>query len=807
MRPVLWFTAACALAALAWYTAEPASWTNGSLFRGQRTDYYNLLVDGFQAGHLYMNAEVHPGRLDPDVQVRMRSPYLMDASEYQGRYYLYFGVVPAVLVLWPYAALTGHDLNEGVAVFIAVALGFLLTVRLYAAARSRYFPNAPVWADLIAGLLLAFGPCTPSLLLAGGMYEIAIAYAYLFASALFGCLYGALHSDRPGRWLAAASLCFGLSVGCRPTFLLLGPVIAATAAMVAWPDRRSLGRCGRLAAAVLLPAAIIGLGLMAYNYSRFGDPLEFGLKYQVNALQGTGKPLASADFILINLAWYYFTPPVLSPYFPYVFPLDTSNAPAHYFGWEPIHGQWLVMLLILGLAIGAALRRRQSNLRMPRPLFCFLAVLVAAFATMALATSAFGIRSNRYMVDFNGALILLVVLLGGWLLAARANSRPIRIWRGGLALLSILAVLHNAGLALQLLDKLKHTRVESYRSLSYYGNMPAAWLTRLGWLEYGPVRFTVVFAPPPHPVYEPLIATGSPNYKDVLFAAQYPGGWADFVAYHEDYGGARSALIPIKYGHPYVFEIDLGSLYPPLDAGYFPGWADAPRELLKTFLRVSMDGQEIIRTRQDAHDAPPRRLEFGRTTGRRFQPFSGKITDVQRLPPRTAADLLRLEEPGVWRFEIAVPREGTHPLLGAGTQGAGNLLFVVPTGSTFRFGLDCWSYGAWYSEPLPRANDRTHIVEVFVGAQAQRRFQGEPGTFDPVRLAAAADRLQVWVDGQRVWSVTVPAHRDTFGLVNKGTNTQGFSTAQSSYGGVFKTLPLSADEVREAIQRNLAAGP
>lgn len=807
MRPILWLTTACGLAVMAWYTADPADWAKGNLFLGQRNDYYNLLVDGFQAGHLHMMAEMHPGRLDPDVQVRMRSPYLMDASEYQGRYYLYFGVVPAVLVMWPYAALTGHDLDEGVVVFLAVALGFLITVRLYAAARSRHFPTAPPWTDVIAGLLLAFGPCTLSLLLAGGMYEIAIAYGYLFVSGLLACLYAALHSSRPGRWLAAASLCFGLSVGCRPTFLLLGPIVTAAGVMVAWPERRDRGRCWRLTAAVLLPAAVIGLGLMAYNFGRFGDPLEFGLKYQVNALQGTGKPLASADFVPLNLGWYYLTPPVLSPYFPYVFPLDTSNAPAHYFGWEPIHGQWLVTLLVIGLAIAATVRRWRTPARVPSPLFRYLLLVAATFAIMAIVTSTFGIRSNRYMVDFHAALILLAVLLGGWLLTANLPRWPIRIARGTLALLAILAVLQNAGLALQLLDKFKNIRVESYRSLAHLGNRPAAWLARLGWITYGPVRFTVVFSPPPNPVYEPLIATGSPNYKDVLYAAQYPGGWADFVAYHEDFGGARSPLIPIKYGHPYVFEIDLGSLYPPEDADYFPGWGEAPRELLKTFLRVNMDGREIIRTRQDAHDSPPHALEFGQTTGRRFQPFSGQITDVQRLPPRTVADLLRLEEPGVWRFEIAVPREGSHPLLGAGTQGAGNLLFVVPSGSTYRFGLDCWSYGAWYSDPLPRAEDRLHIVEVFVGAQAQRRFQGEPNAFDAARLAVLAERLHVWVDGKHVWTATVPAHRDTFGLVNKGTNTQGFSTAQTSYGGAFKALPLTAEEIHEAIQRNLTVEP
>src|SRR6476620_10527970 len=62
---------------------------------GQKNDYYNLLVDGFQEGHLYMKAEPDPRLLALPPEKRPgNAPFMLDASLYRDHYYLYFGVVP-----------------------------------------------------------------------------------------------------------------------------------------------------------------------------------------------------------------------------------------------------------------------------------------------------------------------------------------------------------------------------------------------------------------------------------------------------------------------------------------------------------------------------------------------------------------------------------------------------------------------------------------------------------------------------------------------------------------------------------------
>jgi hypothetical protein len=74
--------------------------------------YYNLLVQGFSAGQLGVKEEVPPGLAelaDPyDLSTYVRTSGLLDLSYYKNRLYLYFGVTPALILFWPYAALTGH---------------------------------------------------------------------------------------------------------------------------------------------------------------------------------------------------------------------------------------------------------------------------------------------------------------------------------------------------------------------------------------------------------------------------------------------------------------------------------------------------------------------------------------------------------------------------------------------------------------------------------------------------------------------------------------------------------------------------
>src|SRR5579862_3283427 len=99
---------------------------------------YNLLVQGFRAGELNLKKDVPPGlaQLSEPYNPTANAPYrlapywLHDLSFYKGRLYLYFGITPALLLFWPFVALTGHYLLQRQAVAIFCVIGFLTSVGL-----------------------------------------------------------------------------------------------------------------------------------------------------------------------------------------------------------------------------------------------------------------------------------------------------------------------------------------------------------------------------------------------------------------------------------------------------------------------------------------------------------------------------------------------------------------------------------------------------------------------------------------------------------------------------------------------------
>ena len=118
-----------------------------SLISKPAESYYNLLVQGFRSGHLSLKKEVPTGltRLanpyDPDANSHYQDLRygLRDMSYYKDRLYLYFGVTPALILFWPFVALTGHYLSDRLAVTIFCAIGILASVGLLRALWRRYF--------------------------------------------------------------------------------------------------------------------------------------------------------------------------------------------------------------------------------------------------------------------------------------------------------------------------------------------------------------------------------------------------------------------------------------------------------------------------------------------------------------------------------------------------------------------------------------------------------------------------------------------------------------------------------------------
>jgi tetratricopeptide (TPR) repeat protein len=376
--------------------------------------YYNELVEGFQAGQLNLPVDVPAGlaHLANPYDPAANAPYrtaesgLYDLSYYKGKLYLYFGVTPALLLFWPFAALTGHYLYDGQAVLIFCTLGFLGSVGILGALWRRYFPDVSIWVVATGALALGLATGMPMLLARSSVYEVAISCAYMLTMLALGAIYCALHEpDRRRLWAAAASVAYGLALGARPT-LVFGAIILLAPVVWQWRERRTVWP---VLLAATAPITLVGFGLMLYNARRFDNPFEFGIHYQLLADRRAPQQFFSLRYLWFNFRVYFVEPVRWHGHFPFVRDIAVPRLPAGHGAVESPFGILSnIPVVWLALALPLAWRGRTGESR--SLLHGFIAVAALFLGVCVLITDLYYYTANRFETEILPTLVLLAVI-------------------------------------------------------------------------------------------------------------------------------------------------------------------------------------------------------------------------------------------------------------------------------------------------------------------------------------------------------------------------------------------------------------
>jgi hypothetical protein len=386
--PVLLFVAVAAFYfATAWVCGPASNW------HGQTSEYYALLTDAFLAGQTSLL--VPP----PSELLALPNPYdplrngefrLHDASLYHGKYYLYFGPTPALVLFLPYRVLTGSHLPSRIAVAIFCTCGFACTCALFFLLAKLEKWDIPTWFASSAVISLGTAPAFSFLLAHTSFYEVAIAAGCCFVMAGFLLTAHSLGQDRPRvSSLVGAGLCFGLAVGCRPNY---APIAILMVVLVTLRIRSS----GTLALPFVGSVVLCGALLAAYNYARFQNPFEFGIRYQLFA-----NPADPADL-------FYRLSHSLRTFLPNFYTLVLSP-PSKWVCWfdRSMGLLWGAPTALLGLFTPFVLRygvRRAVKLGSTR--FIMYSMYVCALSIL-LVLALLDYAVARYTLDFAPEFVLL----------------------------------------------------------------------------------------------------------------------------------------------------------------------------------------------------------------------------------------------------------------------------------------------------------------------------------------------------------------------------------------------------------------
>jgi hypothetical protein len=302
--------------------------------RGYTSNYYTQMASAFQHGQLALEAKPDPALLAlPDAydpKARKNIPLLGDASLYKGRYYLYFGPLPSLLLI-PVSWIFGFKPGDQIFVYLFLFSLFFVQSLLFLGIFRRYFANLPLWMVPLFILLLGLtGPFT-RMLSHPFVHEAAIGGGQFFSTAglyvAFLALQETPHNHRKLFW---AGVLWACALATRITQLIPISLMALVTCAFLWYEGRKqnlVSEVRRSTMALISPLMIGALLLAWYNWARFDSVFEFGLYYQLAAfnLQVNYDALFSRVYVIQNIYNYFFNPFALRGFFPFAFALPGSE--------------------------------------------------------------------------------------------------------------------------------------------------------------------------------------------------------------------------------------------------------------------------------------------------------------------------------------------------------------------------------------------------------------------------------------------------------------------------------------------------
>ena len=361
---------------------------------------YAALAEGFRQGHLYLAREPDPklAALPYPWNFEARQAtgafYLWDVSFFNGRYYLYFTPLPVLLVHLPFFFVRGGYPPDTLVAAVFCAWTFLALVafakRALAMSGRKALIPFPLWI-----LFIGAANVIPFVLAFVRTYEVAIVAGMAMTAMWALALLNFNESPTIGRtiWL---SVWLALSIAARPN---LGVLVFVTAAVVLLRVRTL-----KLIAAFFTPLAVVALAMIAYNFARFHEPFEFGVKYQLTHVSMEHHRVCSlcsaaeVGRLANNVMHYVFAAPRVRSVFPFVELPHAVLDPA--VSWPRPEG---ITEQVAGLAP-----------------FLPLTILAAAFALLFLAGFAMPDTSTRASMQLlAGAWLILLGLSTCWWIVAR----------------------------------------------------------------------------------------------------------------------------------------------------------------------------------------------------------------------------------------------------------------------------------------------------------------------------------------------------------------------------------------------------
>lgn len=375
--------------------------------------YYNL-IESFKSGSLSLgegseSLKAMENPYDFNARVENEVEFNWDNAYFEGEYYSYFGVLPALLLHLPYNLITGGDLPNQIAVIIfgmALIIGIML---LLWEIIKKWFPRTPLVLYLMMSITFAvtsslfYAVYKPDFYMVPPLAALSLS---VFALALW------TGAERDDGTLSVSRISWGgffiaLTSMCRPQFLVtlfFGVVlfwnnVFKTRTLFSKKSiKQTLGLC--------IPIILVAAVAMAYNYARFGSPLDFGANYNLTTNDMTKRGMVLGRTAL-GIFTYFFQPMRIDAQFPFV----NDFAPATVYQGititeNQIGGAFMIFPILIYALVGI-FKKSWFKDNLAHRIVCFSVII--SFVVAILDTQMAGILM-RYLTDFVWLLMIAATM-------------------------------------------------------------------------------------------------------------------------------------------------------------------------------------------------------------------------------------------------------------------------------------------------------------------------------------------------------------------------------------------------------------
>jgi hypothetical protein len=611
---------------------------------------------------------------------------ISDTSYFRGHFYMYFGIVPFVTFLVPLRLLIGAPPSPELTILFFLTLGYAAYGSILLLAVERWGRRCtPIFCGC-AFMVIVVASGTWPLMGRPAIYEIENAAAYAF----FGLSLLALtrfewSNDRPVWLLALSSGLAGLVMGCRPNYF---PAIALVASWIVYsaythpapkPERL------RRTLIAISPIALIGLGLASWNFVRFTDPSDFGLRHTVSMDPAKVRPLSSLANLPYHIHRYTVGLPRVDRYFPFI--QGQTEGPfaigAKQEASNQVYG-FLIVTPVLLLALTFFIKKFVGN--NPKRIG---SLYVAAFLGNFIFLSSLTMSCYRYPSDFLGPLALVASL--GFVCGLPED----RIRKRFAQLLCIISIFWSAvactcetfsvAQTTELFDQRR--QIDFQRASQFFNEITFGYESYVG-AHPKFMELNVKLPKDRTGASEPLFVLGDRGAQDFVYL-YYTNVHSLQVGFESmGNGGSISPPFELDYSGSHKIEIRLGSLLPPKGSPMLSGIPPNDIDIDRRILCVKIDGEIALDADVQFH---PNRAQYflgsspwdgafgssftGTIASAKFDELEGALLSVARWDRRKYG-------PIKFKFStFPLPIGVKDPLLSIGTPSRGEQLLLVHLGN------------------------------------------------------------------------------------------------------------------------------